>query len=120
MSAAIVALATVAGILRMGAGYTVRFEVAPEPILSLRQGNSDWAQVFNPTYVAPAPGQSRGGLLVRSQNCTIPAGKCGPTCAGTGQKASWLTFAELAAVDPETFEAAKVKPEWVEQAKTLA
>ena len=47
------------------AGYSVRFEVAPEPILSLRQGNSDWAQVFNPTYVAPAPGQSRGVLHER-------------------------------------------------------
>ena len=44
----------------------------------------------------------------------------GPAAAKKLNEAGITTFAELAAVDPETFEAAKVKPEWVEQAKTLA
>ena len=62
--------------------------------------NSDWQQVFNPTWVQASPATAnRTGLLVRSQNCTPPAdakpGSCGPTCAGTGQRASWLTWAEL-------------------------
>ncbi|WP_305971815.1 MULTISPECIES: 50S ribosomal protein L21 [unclassified Mameliella] len=44
----------------------------------------------------------------------------GPAAAKKLAEAGITTFAQLATVDPETFEAAKVKPEWVEQAKTLA
>ncbi|WP_420325310.1 50S ribosomal protein L21 [Mameliella sp.] len=43
----------------------------------------------------------------------------GPAAAKKLAEAGITTFAQLATVDPETFEAAKVKPEWVEQAKTL-
>ena len=84
--------------------YIVSSRVDREPILAYRgfgKGNADWQQVFNPTWVAPSPATgNRSGLLVRSQNCTPPpdakAGSCGPTCSGTGEQASWLTFAELA------------------------
>lgn len=86
-----------------GAAYMVTSRVDPEPILAFRGfgvGNADWQQVFNPTWVEPtAATGNRSGLLARSQNCTppasAPAGSCGPTCAGTGQMASWLTWAEL-------------------------
>ena len=44
----------------------------------------------------------------------------GPAAAKKLNEAGITTYAELAAVNPETFEATKVKPEWVEQAKTLA
>ncbi|GAB4260677.1 MAG: hypothetical protein Kow0013_04430 [Pararhodobacter sp.] len=44
----------------------------------------------------------------------------GPAAAKKLNDAGITTFAQLAAVDPETFDATKVKPEWVEQAKTLA
>mgnify|MGYP005830813033 FL=1 len=44
----------------------------------------------------------------------------GPAAAKKLNEAGITTYAQLAAVDPETFEATKVKPEWVEQAKTLA
>ncbi|WP_417719196.1 50S ribosomal protein L21 [Salipiger sp.] len=44
----------------------------------------------------------------------------GPAAAKKLNEAGITTFAQLAAVDPETFEAVKVKPEWVEQAQTLA
>ncbi|MFZ7093693.1 50S ribosomal protein L21 [Primorskyibacter sp. 2E233] len=44
----------------------------------------------------------------------------GPAAAAKLNDAGVTTFAQLAAVDPETFEATKVKPEWVEQAKSLA
>ncbi|MCA0996422.1 MULTISPECIES: 50S ribosomal protein L21 [Roseobacteraceae] len=44
----------------------------------------------------------------------------GPAAAKKLNEAGIATFAQLAAVDPESFDAVKVKPEWVEQAKTLA
>ncbi|MBP0482924.1 50S ribosomal protein L21 [Sagittula salina] len=44
----------------------------------------------------------------------------GPAAAKKLNEAGIVTFADLAKVDPETFEGAKVKAEWVEQAKTLA
>ncbi|SFI83228.1 50S ribosomal protein L21 [Celeribacter neptunius] len=44
----------------------------------------------------------------------------GPAAAKKLVEAGITTFAQLAAVDADTFEATKVKPEWVEQAKELA
>ncbi|SFU65127.1 large subunit ribosomal protein L21 [Aliiroseovarius crassostreae] len=44
----------------------------------------------------------------------------GPAAAKKLADAGITTFAQLAAVDVETFDAVKVKAEWVEQAKTLA
>ncbi|WP_136635554.1 50S ribosomal protein L21 [Pseudooceanicola onchidii] len=44
----------------------------------------------------------------------------GPAAAKKLADAGITTFAQLAAVDVDTFDAVKVKPEWVEQAKTLA
>ena len=44
----------------------------------------------------------------------------GPAAAKKLADAGITSYAALAAVDAETFEGAKVKPEWVEQAKELA
>ena len=44
----------------------------------------------------------------------------GPAAAKKLADAGITTFAQLAAIDPESFDAVKIKPEWVEQAKTLA
>ncbi|GAA6165319.1 hypothetical protein NBRC116590_30230 [Pelagimonas sp. KU-00592-HH] len=44
----------------------------------------------------------------------------GPAAAKKLADAGITSFAQLAAVDVETFDAVKVKPEWVEQAKELA
>lgn len=44
----------------------------------------------------------------------------GPAAAKKLNEAGITTYAELAKVDPETFQATKVKPEWVEQANDLA
>ncbi|MBO9464771.1 50S ribosomal protein L21 [Tropicibacter sp. R15_0] len=44
----------------------------------------------------------------------------GPAAAKKLAEAGITTFAQLAAVDADTFDGAKVKPEWVDQAKTLA
>ncbi|KFE33738.1 50S ribosomal protein L21 [Thioclava atlantica] len=44
----------------------------------------------------------------------------GPAAEKKLNEAGITTFAQLASVDPETFEATKVKPDWVEQAKELA
>ena len=44
----------------------------------------------------------------------------GPAAAKKLTEAGITTFAQLAAVDAESFEAVKIKPEWVEQAKELA
>ncbi|WP_432450282.1 50S ribosomal protein L21 [Aliiroseovarius marinus] len=44
----------------------------------------------------------------------------GPAAAKKLAEAGITTFAQLAAVDVDSFDAVKVKPEWVEQAKSLA
>ncbi|MCL4675162.1 MAG: 50S ribosomal protein L21 [Pararhodobacter sp.] len=44
----------------------------------------------------------------------------GPAAAKKLNDAGITTFAQLAAVDPETFDGVKVKPEWIEQANELA
>lgn len=44
----------------------------------------------------------------------------GPAAAKKLADAGITTYAALAAVDAETFTATKVKPEWIEQAKSLA
>ncbi|MCB1397658.1 MAG: 50S ribosomal protein L21 [Rhodobacter sp.] len=44
----------------------------------------------------------------------------GPAAAKKLNEAGITTYAQLAAVDADTFAATKVKPEWVEQAKALA
>ncbi|MPQ95409.1 50S ribosomal protein L21 [Thioclava sp. JE_KL1] len=44
----------------------------------------------------------------------------GPAAEKKLNEAGITTYAQLASVDPETFEATKVKPDWVEQAKELA
>ena len=44
----------------------------------------------------------------------------GPAAAKKLAEAGITTYAALAEVDAETFTATKVKPEWIEQAKTLA
>ncbi|GAA4228212.1 50S ribosomal protein L21 [Sagittula sp. NFXS13] len=44
----------------------------------------------------------------------------GPAAAKKLNEAGINTYADLAAVNPDTFEATKVKAEWVEQAKELA
>ena len=77
--------------------YTVTINVAPDPLLASAQplDNSDWAQVFNPTWVQPTRAtDNQSGLLVRSQNCSYTDDGC-PYCAGPGQKASWLTWVPL-------------------------
>ena len=44
----------------------------------------------------------------------------GPAMQKKLVEAGITTYADLAKVDPDTFEAVNVKPEWVEEAKTLA
>lgn len=44
----------------------------------------------------------------------------GPAAAKKLAEAGITTFAQLAAIDAASFDAVKIKPEWVEQAKTLA
>jgi predicted GH43/DUF377 family glycosyl hydrolase len=71
---------------------------AKDPVLSAIYGNSDFAQVFNPSWVEASEGTSgKAGLIVRTQNCT----GCGQdldhccSCSGTGDAASILTWSEL-------------------------
>lgn len=93
--------------------FNVSTEVAPLPLISAVQGNSEFSWVFNPTWVPPtaATGQ-RSGLLIRSQNCTVPTNRSAPGycvhCFGAGDdKASFLTWAEIEETDggagPPTF-----------------
>ncbi|MBT2132167.1 50S ribosomal protein L21 [Aliiroseovarius lamellibrachiae] len=62
---------------------------------------------------AEAPAQAGGDDLT-----TITG--VGPAAAKKLADAGVTTFAQLAAIDVDSFEAVKVKADWVEQAKTLA
>ncbi|GGL88735.1 hypothetical protein GCM10011534_08570 [Pseudooceanicola nanhaiensis] len=44
----------------------------------------------------------------------------GPAAQKKLNEAGITTYAQMAQIDPDTFDAVKVKPEWVEQAKDLA
>ena len=79
--------------------------LSEKPVIAAVFGQSDFSQVFNPSFVEASPGtHGVSGLVIRSQNCTEG---CGPTpngaqcchCAGTGQKASLITFAKLLSDD---------------------
>ncbi len=69
------------------------------------------------TAAAPAPA-AKAEAPAAGDDMTQITG-VGPAAATKLAEAGITTFAQLAAVDPETFEATKVKPEWVEQAKSL-
>lgn len=78
----------------------------PHPVVSYVDGNADFAQVFNPSWIPASAGTGgKAGLIIRTQNCTgcgeNPSGgtKNCCHCAGTGAKASILTFAELRGSD---------------------
>jgi large subunit ribosomal protein L21 len=67
------------------------------------------------------------GVSAPAKAAAAPAGDdltaitgVGPAAAKKLNDAGITTYAQLAAVDPDTFDGAKVKPEWVEQAKELA
>ncbi|MGR3494097.1 50S ribosomal protein L21 [Citreimonas sp.] len=66
-----------------------------------------------PKAAAPKAAASEGDDLTKITGV-------GPAAAKKLNEAGITTYAELAKVDPETFEATKVKPEWVEQANELA
>ena len=68
---------------------------------------------------APAAKKAAAPAAAGSDDLTKLNG-VGPAAAKKLVDAGITTFAALAAVDAETFEGAKVKPEWVEQAKELA
>ncbi|MGR3566406.1 MAG: 50S ribosomal protein L21, partial [Pseudooceanicola nanhaiensis] len=44
----------------------------------------------------------------------------GPAAQKKLNEAGITTYAQMAQIDPDTFDAVKVKPEWIEQAKDLA
>lgn len=59
--------------------YTVTVISAPaDPVISYLDGNTEWPQSFNPSYVQPGgPNNVASGLLVRAQNCSKWApGQC--------------------------------------------
>ena len=71
--------------------------------------------VAAPATAAAAPAPAAAG----SDDLTAING-VGPAAAKKLIDAGISTFAQLAAVDAASFDAVKVKPEWVEQAKELA
>jgi len=75
------------------AANLVQFD--PQPVVSHQLGTSAFAQAFNPSWIQASAGSAgKAGLLVRAQNCTATPGVC-IGCSGTGQRASYLAFAEL-------------------------
>lgn len=81
---------------------------APKPILS-SQFNSEFLQVFNPSWVQASAGTNQvAGLLIRTQNCSYIQGQC-LHCGGDKAKASIITFTKQLTVDPPTFEPVTAK-----------
>ncbi|MDE9449081.1 50S ribosomal protein L21 [Aliiroseovarius sp. Z3] len=66
-----------------------------------------------------APEKAEAPAAAASDDLTAITG-VGPAAAKKLAEAGITTFAQLAAVDADSFDAVKIKPEWVEQAKTLA
>jgi predicted GH43/DUF377 family glycosyl hydrolase len=97
-------LATLAGVAVAKDRYDVSVrDVTELPVLSSVDGNSDYLQAFNPTWVQPTFNTGyREGILVRSQNCSSEVGGECVQCGGDASKASVLAFAELDA-DTKTF-----------------
>lgn len=67
-----------------------------QPLLSyLVQNNSQYKQVFNPTWIEPtANTNQRKGLLVRTQDCAYNDNNTCVFCGGAANKASIMTFSE--------------------------
>ncbi|OUD10874.1 50S ribosomal protein L21 [Marivivens niveibacter] len=72
-----------------------------------------------PKAAAAAPAAKKAAPAAGADDLTTING-VGPAAAKKLNDAGITTFAQLAAVDAESFEGAKVKAEWVEQAKELA
>ncbi|WP_321363864.1 50S ribosomal protein L21 [uncultured Celeribacter sp.] len=68
---------------------------------------------------AAAPKKAEAPGAVGADDLTAITG-VGPAAAKKLAEAGITTYAQLAAVDVDTFDAVKVKPEWVAQAKDLA
>ena len=72
-----------------------------------------------PAKKAAAPKAAKAETAAAGDDLTAING-VGPAMQKKLVEAGITTYADLAKVDPETFEAVNVKPEWVEEAKTLA
>ncbi|WP_417242690.1 50S ribosomal protein L21 [Celeribacter sp.] len=68
---------------------------------------------------APKAAKAQAPAASGSDDLTAITG-VGPAAAAKLNDAGITTYAQLAAVDAASFDAVKVKPEWVEQAKELA
>lgn len=75
--------------------YVEAYIRSKEPLLSyLQLNNSEYKQVFNPTWIEASPGtNNRSGLLIRTQDCDYEENKCN-FCGGSAKKASILTISE--------------------------
>ncbi|PYG31701.1 50S ribosomal protein L21 [Pelagimonas varians] len=73
-----------------------------------------------PKAAAPAAAAPQKAAAAAGADDLTEITGVGPAAAKKLVDAGITTFAQLAAVDADTFEGAKVKAEWVEQAKTLA
>lgn len=81
-----------------------------KPVISSVDGTSAYPQAFNPSWIEASAGTGgKAGLIIRTQNCSAKVGQC-VACAGTGEKASVLTFAELLNSDNSSSTTPRFKP----------
>lgn len=70
--------------------------VSSDPVLSYVRGNSQYNQIFNPSYVVASPATGGvEGLVARTQNCSAKVGGGCVYCSGQGPEASILTFSAM-------------------------
>lgn len=82
-------------------------------------GSVSGAAAAAPKSAAPKAAAKAEAPAAAGDDLTAITG-VGPAAQKKLNEAGITTYAQMAAIDPETFDAVKVKPEWVEQAKELA
>jgi predicted GH43/DUF377 family glycosyl hydrolase len=66
----------------------------PKPVISFVDNSTSFTLVFNPSWVEASSTNSKTGLLMRTQNCTIAPGDPCSFCGGSEADASVLTYGE--------------------------
>lgn len=84
------------------------------PVLSFLDGNTDYQQTFNPSWVVASAGtNNKSGLLLRSSNCSAQPGTCtkcnSSPCRMGGPCQDVITFAELLSDDDNVTEIPRFK-----------
>eukprot|EP01084_Bolivina_argentea_P143603 252129_1 len=69
-------------------------DITTHPIISYVDGNTQFQEIFNPSFIVSSPTVTTPGLIMRTQNCSAKVNGSCVSCSGTGSAASIMTFIE--------------------------